>query len=172
MGWSIDRCVRVSSVVRYPVAASGFRRRTVEIETSGFFTGANLLQDGERAPKGPKRGTYLLTRDDGTSAVARLKTSAFMVDPVPAMEIDGQRFHAVRPLRWYEMVWIGLPVLLIFVGGALGAVVGAVAASASATVFRSDRPAAVRYGLTGGLSILSVIVYIVLASVFLSLIGR
>lgn len=158
--------------MRFPVEASGFKRRPLEVETSGFFTGASLLQDGERAPKGPKRGTYLLIRDDGTSAVARLKTSAFMVDPVPAIEIEGERFHAVRPLRWHEMVWIGLPILLIFVGGALGAIVGAVAASASATVFRSERPAAVRYALTGGLSILSVIVYIVLATVFLSLIGR
>lgn len=71
--------------MRYLVPAPGFASRPVEIETSGLFRGAALLQDGERAPKGPKRGSYLLTRDDGSQAVARLRSGAMMIDPVPAV---------------------------------------------------------------------------------------
>jgi len=52
-----------------------------------------------------------------------------------------------RPLAWYEYVWVGLPVLLVFAGGALGALVGVVATYTSARIFRSDRGAFAKYVL-------------------------
>jgi len=37
---------------------------------------------------------------------------------------DGQTITLVSPLRWYEYAWMSLPLLLVFAGGALGALFG------------------------------------------------
>lgn len=158
--------------MRFALKAPGFEVKTIEIETAGFFTGVRLLQNGEPAPKGARRGTFALRRDDGGESTAKLRPSPFFVDPVPAVEIDGRRYEVVPPFRWYELVWLGLPLLLIFVGGAIGALVGVLAAGANATVFRSDRPALNRYALTAGISVFSVILYVAVASIFLGIVGR
>ena len=75
--------------MRYPVPVEGFRQRPVELETAGLLSGARLLQNGEPAAKGPKRGSFTLIRDDGTEVIARVRPS-FLVDPVPAIQIGDQ----------------------------------------------------------------------------------
>ena len=126
--------------MRYRVEAPGFTTRRVELETAGFLRGARLLQDGEPAPKGPGRGTFLLRRDDGGEATARFRPSPFVIDPVPTLEIDRRRIELVRPFRWYELVWLAVPVVLVFVGGALGGIVGVVAAAGNAQIMRTGQP--------------------------------
>lgn len=159
--------------MRYTVPADGFARQPLQLETAGVLSSAQLLQNGERVPKGPHRGTFMLRRDNGREAVARLRPSAFLfLDPVPAVEIDGQRIQVVQPFRWYELVWLALPILLIFGGGAIGGAIGVGAAAVNATVFRSQGRGLNRYLLTAGISLLAVIVYVVLASLALLLIGR
>lgn len=157
--------------MRYRVPVEGFKQRPVELETAGLFGGPRLLQNGEPAPKGPKRGSFTLIRDDGTEVVARVRPS-FFVDPVPAVQIGDQQIRVVRAFRWYEIAWLGLPVLLVFVGGAIGAGVGFAAAIVNATIMRSDRPALLRYLQTGGVSVLAVIAWLVIAVVFLRATGR
>jgi len=157
--------------VRYVVGAEGFSRHPVELQTAGLFSGAHLIQDGAPARKGPKRGTYLLQRDDGTDATARLVVTIPILDPVPAIDIDGRRVNVVRPFRWYEAIWLGLPILLFLVGGALGALVGLGAVTINARLFRSQRPAPARYAMTFATSVASVIVFAVLATLFLAAVG-
>jgi hypothetical protein len=159
--------------VRYTVHADGFATQPLHLEIAGVFSSAHLVQNGVRVPKGPERGTFVLRRDDGREAVARLRPSAFLfLDPVPTVEIDGERIQVVQPFRWYELVWLALPILLIFGGGAIGGAVGVGAAAMNATVFRSQGPGPRRYVLTAGISLLAIIVYIVLASLALGLMGR
>jgi len=152
--------------VRYPVPVEGFRQRPVELETAGLLSGARLLQNGEPAAKGPKRGSFTLIRDDGTEVIARVRPS-FLVDPVPAIQIGDQQVRVVRAFQWYEIAWLGLPILLVFVGGAIGAGGGFAAAIVNASIMRSDRPAVLRY-----LSVLAVVAWIVLAAVLLRALGR
>ena len=157
--------------MRYPVPVEGFRQRPVELETAGLLSGARLLQNGEPAAKGPKRGSFTLIRDDGTEVVARVRPS-FLVDPVPAIQIGDQQVRVVRAFQWYEIAWLGLPILLVFVGGAIGAGVGFAAAIVNASIMRSDRPAVLRYLQIGGVSVLAVVAWIVLAAVLLRALGR
>jgi len=77
-----------------------------------------------------------------------------------------------RPLAWYEYVWVGLPVLLVFAGGALGALVGVVATYTSARIFRSDRGAFAKYVLTGLVSVLALVVFLVLVVIAQQMIAR
>ena len=155
------------------VPADGFATRPVHLETAGVLSSPQLLQNGERVPKGPQRGTFRLRRDDGGEAVARLRPSAFLfLDPVPTVEIDGVRIQVVQPFRWYELAWLALPILLIVGGGAIGGAVGFGAAAVNATVFRTKQRGPNRYLLTAGISLLAIVVYVALASLALLLIGR
>jgi hypothetical protein len=159
--------------MRYTVQAAGFSRQPVMLETAGITGSPRLLQNGEPAPKGSRRGTFVLRRDDGREAVARLQPSAFLfLDPVPTVEIDGERIQVVPPFRWYELVWLGLPILLIFGGGAIGGGVGVAAAAVNASVFRSQGSGLNRYLLTAGISLLAVVAYVVLASLVLLVFDR
>ena len=103
--------------------------------------------------------------------IARVRPS-FLVDPVPAIQIGDQQVRVVRAFQWYEIAWLGLPILLVFVGGAIGAGVGFAAAIVNASIMRSDRPAVLRYLQTGGVSVLAVVAWIVLAAVLLRALGR
>ena len=158
--------------MRYPVNAPGFASHPVELETAGMFSGARLLQGGEPAPNGSRRGTFSLRQDDGRAVIARFRPSPFVIDPVPALEIDGRRIEVVRSFRWYELTWIALPVVLVFVGGVLGAIVGFVAAAINAQIMRTGQPLAARYLLTAGVTAFAVAAYGVIGILFLGLVGR
>ena len=129
--------------MQYPVQAEGFEGRKLILEIPGFFSSAKLWIDGQLAPKGPKKGLFLLRRLDGTEATAKFRNQ--FLDPVPQLVIDNETIKVVEPLRWYQWIWAGLPVLLIFIGGALGAILGFLATSINTRIFRSEINGLVQY---------------------------
>ncbi|MCX6029569.1 MAG: hypothetical protein NT169_09750 [Chloroflexi bacterium] len=156
----------------YPIKLEGFEAQQLTVKPAGWVTGPKLLINGQPAPKGPKRNQLLLQRDDGTEAVAELRNSALGLDPVPQLIVDGKPIHLAMLLKWYQWIWGGLPTVLVFVGGALGALCGLVAFGINARTFRSQRTNVIKYGITAGVSILAVIVYFILAVLFNLAIGR
>jgi hypothetical protein len=147
--------------MQYPVQAKGFEGRQLILEASGFFSTAKLWIDGQLAPKGPKRGQFLLRRLDGTEAIAKFRT--IFLDPVPQLIIDNDIVKVVEPLKWYQWVWAGLPILLIFVGGALGAILGVLATSFNTRIFRSEMSGLVQYLTVAVVSAGFIGVYFVIA---------
>lgn len=93
------------------------------------------------------------------------------LDPIPKVIFGDETIVLARPLTWYEYVWIGLPVLLVFTGGGLGALVGLVATYTSARIFRSDRGALAKYGITALVSIVALIAFVILAVIAQQMIG-
>jgi len=47
-----------------------------------------------------------------------------LLDPIPTIKIGDAAVELAKPLRWFEYAWIGLPMRLVFAGGALGGFVG------------------------------------------------
>ncbi len=96
-------------------------------------------------------------------------------------------------LTWYQHVWLGLPLaliavggavggacgeragaeglveLLIGVGGAVGGACGGPAWAINQSVFRKTEHPVLRYVLTGLISVAAVVAYLVLASIFFEL---
>lgn len=157
--------------MRIPLALAGFEGQDLAVDTGGLWRGPRLLQGEVLAPKGPRRGTVALRRNDGTPAVARIRPRALGLDPVPDVDVDGRTVHLSPPLAWYEWAWAALPVLLLFVGGAIGGVAGVLAAHFNLRLFRSERGAAEKYSLTGLVNLAALVAYVVLAVVFRQLIG-
>jgi hypothetical protein len=147
--------------MQHYVQAEGFEGRQLVVESSGFFSGPRLLLDGQPATKGPKRGQLLLRRNDGVDVIAQLRS--VFIDPIPQITIDGKTIKIAEPLPWYIWVWSGFPLVLLFIGGALGGGLGAAAMMINGRVFRTDMPGALKFAITGAISLVTILVFATLA---------
>lgn len=154
--------------MKYPVTIPGMEGHKVEISTS-FWTGNRLLVDDVKAPRGNRRNEMLLTKSDGSTATATWKPQIIGLD-VPQLSVDGQMIKAVEPLTWYQVLWSILPVSLVFVGGALGALCGILGFYFNGLVFRSKMNTVLKYIVTAGITFLAAAAYLVLGIWFTSMI--
>jgi hypothetical protein len=132
-----------------PIEHQAFAGRGLALRTAGFFRGPRLLIDG--AEEKGKRLKFSLRDNSGNHVEVRLKSNG--LDPIPKVQIAGQTIELARPLAWYEYVWMGLPIVLVFSGGGLGALFGLLAIYSSARVFRGDRSTPAKFGLSGAISL-------------------
>lgn len=149
--------------MRYPVRLDGFEGQTIEVESGGLFSGPKILVNRQPAPRGTSRQEVVLRRNDGTNVVATLKPSLFGLD-VPQLVVAGRTISVVEPLKWYEWAWSALPILLVFVGGLLGGVLGFFGLIANARIFRSQMTGLAKFGLTAGVSLLVVVAFGIVAT--------
>jgi len=155
--------------MEFPIEHQDFAGRGLCVRAAGLFKGPRLLIDGAEV-KG-KRRKFSLRDNSGIEREIRLKFVIY--DPVPKVEIDGQLIVLAQPLAWYQIVLIGLPVIVLIIIGAtiagtggpyspaLGFVFGSFAAIASARVFRSDRSTAAKYGLNTLVALGAAVAFIV-----------
>lgn len=153
----------------YPLNLEGFEGQNIE-GTVSFWTGPKLLVNGAPAPKGSKRGEMLLQRNDGRQVTAAWKPQLLGLD-IPQLTVDGKTINLVEPLKWYQWVWGGWPLFLLFLGGALGALAGILGFIINTKIFRGNLGSLLKYVLTGVVSVLAVIAYFIAASLFTALIG-
>lgn len=153
----------------YAVNIEGFEGQNIEFNM-GFWSGAKLLVNGDPAPKGEKRGTMTLTRNDGRPVTASWKPQ-FMGLDVPQLVVDGKTINVAEPLKWYQWGWSALPILLVFMGGFLGALAGFIGFSINANIFRTKMNPVLKYVVTGAVSLVAGMVYFVLGSILYVLIN-
>src|SRR5258708_1901146 len=149
--------------MRYPLQLDGFEGQTVEVQPSGLLTGPKLLVNGQLAGPGLRRGHLVLRRNDGREVIAIWKPQLLGLD-VPRLQVDGKLVNVVQPLKWYVWIWCGLPILLLLIGGALGALAGFVAFAINTKIFRTSLPGPAKLGLTLLVSVLGVAAYLVTAT--------
>jgi hypothetical protein len=154
--------------MRIEVHHPAFKRQHLSVETaSSVFSGPKLLLNGAVVKK--KKGRYPVTSDSGAEKLVQMRYN--LVDPVPTLKIDEQTVNLLEPLQWYEYAWSGLPILLIFAGGALGGLVGGAATIANGRIFRSNRGQLAKYGLAGMTTMSAVVLFFVLAIALRAAIG-
>jgi len=105
------------------------------------------------------KGFYPVKNNADSEVLIKLKGN--FLDPIPKVVIGTDVIELARPLKWYEYAWMGLPIILVTQGGAIGGGVGALAAFTSGKIFRSERPTWVKYGLTALISVAAVIADII-----------
>ncbi len=148
----------------YKVNLEGFEGQDIEVKTS-FWSGPKLLINGQPAPKGSKRGEMLMLSNNGSQIAARWKPQ-LMGQDVPQLVVDDKVINLVEPLKWYQWVWGGLPVALVFIGGALGAIAGIIGFSINSKVFRTEMKNFMKYVVSGMVSIAAVVAYFIAATIF------
>lgn len=142
-----------------PIEHEAFTGRSLAVRTAGLFKGPRLVIDHKEI-KGKKQG-YQVRDNSGKEVAIHLKING--IDPIPKVQVDGATIQLARPLTWYEYIWMGLPILLIFAGGALGALTGIAATYTSARIFRSDKSGFVKYLLSALISIAAVMAVLIAA---------
>ena len=81
--------------------------------------------------------------------------------------------NEVKPkFEWYEHVWMGLPIALVAVGGAIGGACGGAAWGINRAVFAKTQNPVLRYVFTGLISGAAVVVWVLLATIFVTLIKK
>lgn len=143
-----------------------FRTQRLAVETAGWFSGPKLLLNGSAVKK--QKGRFPVASDSGEETPVQLKYN--FLDPIPKVAIAGETLQVAPSFRWYEYAWIGIPMLLLFIGGAIGGGVGAMGAIANGHVFRSGYSTPARYGLSAFVTVAAFIVYGVLATAFQTLV--
>ena len=143
------------------VTHPAFTTRKLHVRSAGFWSGPKVLVDG-RVAEG-KRGVYQIP--DNTGKTREIKTKYSLFDPIPVLELDGEKIHVARQLTWYEYTWMGIPILLLLTGGALGGAFGFAAIYSSARIFRSERSVPAKYVLSGLISVGAALAFFVAAGV-------
>jgi hypothetical protein len=158
--------LRKSSPTTYHFTVPGCTQHEISVTEAGWTSRARLLVDGQPAAQGARREQYLVPLDDGEQGIVTVRGSFF--DPLPIIRYQGQPIPLAEELKWYQWIWAGLPLLLVFTGDMLGMLTGLLTFSYNIRLFRSEdprlsRPLA-RYGL-----ILAISLAVGVISVLLSL---
>jgi hypothetical protein len=145
--------------MRIPINHPAFKTRHLSVEAASFFTGPKLLLDGVVVKRQGR--SYLIVSDTGQEVPVKVMYN--FLDPIPRVKIGEEMIELAKPLQWYEYAWIGIPMLLVFAGGALGGFVGAGSTVVNGRIFRSDRGAFSKYALAAVTTVAGTAVFFVIA---------
>jgi hypothetical protein len=157
--------------MNYSIQIDGFEGQTIEVKSPSMFAGPKLLVNGQPTSKGPKRNQMVLRRNDGKEIIASWKPRILGLD-MPQLFVDGKIINVVAPLVWYEWIWSGISILLVFSGGLIGGMIGGLSFSINTQIFRSSLSTVAKYFATAGVSIMAVIIYFIVAALFLGAIDK
>ncbi len=155
---------------QFIIQIPGFEGRKVIFQKANLFSNPQLIVDGQPAQKSDKRGHYLLCRNDGTKATAYFRSVLF--DPIPKLIVDGQTILLAEPLRLLEWGFIGLPFILVILGGLIGGLLGGLAAVLNGQIFRSSLNTTVKYIASLGTLVASLASYVVVIFILSLVFGQ
>jgi hypothetical protein len=141
--------------MRIEVRHPAFKTQRLSIQAASFFTGPKLLLNDVSVKR--KSGRYPVVSDSGQEVLIQMKYN--LLDPIPTLKIGDAPIELAKPLRWFEYVWIGVPMLLVIAGGAVGGFVGAGSTIVNGRIFRSDRSVVSKYALASVTAVTSAVVF-------------
>lgn len=153
----------INNNMKYNFTLPDFPVSVFEIEVSIWTGKSNLYMDNNLLKQSTEKGKpFLIPTTDGEYVKAFSKPS--YLDMVPALEINGVKNQIVEKLKWYQYTLALLPVLLIFVGGAIGGGVGITAALINLNIFRIEGEAkGIKYLKVIGVVLLAYLIYFLVA---------
>lgn len=156
--------------MKYNFKLPDFPNSDFEIETSIWTGKSKLSMDNLQLEQSKEKGNpFLIPSTNGEFVKAFPKQS--LPDFVPTLEINGIKNQIVEKLKWVQYAIGGLPILLLFIGGAIGGVIGALGAMTNFNIFRQEGSEMSKYLKVIGIVIVSYILYSLIATFFLKLIG-
>jgi len=127
----------------YPIELPGHTGLNLALRAGSLFTGAKILKDG--VPLKKNKGAVSVPLADGSMIELKIKIGFDLC--TPKIVYAGQEIEVMPPLPVYWMIWAYFPLVLIFIGGALGGLCGGMAAGGTLAVLRSDLPKPARLAI-------------------------
>lgn len=155
--------------MHYKFQLPGFPDSNFEIETSVWTGKLKLLMDNNPIEQSNEKGKpFLIPSSVGIISKAYPKQP--LNDFAPTLEIDGEKYLIVEPLKWYQ-TFIGiLPLVLLFMGGGLGALIGLLSTLTIFNIFRKMGNAPAKYLKVAGVILCAFLLYFAIAAFVLNVI--
>ncbi|MFH7015995.1 hypothetical protein [Flavobacterium sp. FlaQc-47] len=130
------------------------------LEVSIWTGRSKLFMDNKQLEQSKEKGKpFLIPKVNGEFLKAFPKQT--FPDPIPTLEINGVKINIAEKLKWFQYVLGGIPILLLFFGGVIGAVIGLFATMMNYNVFRQEGTLIAKYLKVFAIIISSLILYFV-----------
>ena len=143
-------------------ALPGSPATSCRLEKSFWLGQIRLWCQGREIPRSKEKGRPFMISTP-TGGQSRIHVKGGGLDYLPRVEVDGHQVPLGRPLSTLEYLLGGLPLVLMFLGGAIGGASGAVGAMYNYRVLRADTSITMKALGVAGVSVLSFLTYLVLA---------
>lgn len=141
-----------------PISAPGFEGKRLVFVTRRYFKGPRVQLDGVDVRREKRR--FFATNNAGQSVEISIKPR--FLDPIPNLVVGGNPAQLAPALVWQENVCAYFPLVLVFNGGVIGALVGTAACMVNMNIFRSARSPRARYLLSGLVFLGALAAYVVI----------
>jgi hypothetical protein len=152
-------------------ALPGSTTASCRLEKSMWLGQLRLWYQGREIPRSKEQGKPFLIPGAASGKPVRVQVKGGGLD-LPSIDVDGVQVLLGRPLTTIEYVIGGIPLVLVFLGGAIGGASGAVGAMLNYRVMREATSVSSKVLGVITVSGLSFLAYLVLASIFHSLVKR
>ena len=152
-------------------ALPGSTTASCRLEKSMWLGQLRLWHQGREIPRSKEQGKPFLIPNAATGKSVRVVVKGGGLD-LPSIDVDGVKVLLGRPLSPLEYVIGGIPLVLVFVGGAIGGASGAAGAMFNYRVLREATSTSTKVFGVVGVSTLSFLAYLVLASIAQTLMKR
>lgn len=134
----------------------------IEIHRSFWTGGIKVLVNGKKAQRLKETGKpFSIPMQDGSMKKMYVKGAG--LDPTPIIFLDDREIILSKRLVPYEIPLAILPFTLVFVGGALGGLLGASAVVINFRIFRAQHSKTVKILSSLGITLGTIIVFLILA---------
>jgi len=129
---------------------------------SSIWTGkVQLFVEGNEMERSAEKGRPFIV--PGRHGEVRIRVKQTFPDYSPKLFVNNRALRLERPLVWHEYLVSGLPILLLFVGGALGGGIGMGASLYNFQHIRKETTLVTKYLTIAGITIGAFLAYILLA---------
>jgi len=145
----------------FNVPITGFDRRNLCVRVS-YWIGTRLYLDGKKVnpvEKKPFSRKYSYSVKDNIGNPINIDLQYKGFDIIPVIVVNSIKYHLAKPLSAWEYIWISIPFILLFIGGALGGVLGGAAVFFNAILIRKIRHWIPRYLITGCTTLLAFVFF-------------
>jgi hypothetical protein len=147
---------------KYAIRIPGFEDHQIVLKTASFAR-SKLLYDGEVIQKEKGSKSVALTSVGGL--IAKIEMRPSILDPLPQVWVDNEKLNIAPPIKWYQWVWISVPLIaLIVLGTFVGAIFGIPAMLLNIQIFRSRLSVVLKYVYSLLLTLVAVILYMITAT--------
>ena len=131
---------------------------------------SKLFMDGTEINQSKEKGKPFLIPTTTNEFLKAFPKQSFP-DYVPTLEINGVKNQVAEKLKWFEYLIGGLPILLLFLGGAIGGAIGVAGAIINFNIFRQEGTSTSKYLKVIGIVIGCFILYLLIAGLLYKLVN-
>lgn len=150
-----------NKITKYHFKLPDFPNSNFALEVSIWTGRSKLFMNNQQLERSKEKGKPFLIPKGNNEFLKAFPKQSFP-DLIPTLEVNGVKNNIAEKLKWFQYLLGGIPILLLFFGGVLGAVIGVIATMTNYNIFRQEGILINKYLKVIGIIVSSLIIYLVL----------